>query len=300
MGTKWSSTSISGYNASPPSDDGAQTEANKVKYSTITTNLTDPLNSALSTTLSRLNELLEEAPKAQTGNYTTVSSDNARTIECNGTFNVTLLAPATGGTGYKVRVKNVGSGIITVIGTIDGGAYYVLRPKSGATFEVNAAANAYMINGSHIGKFLQERRSTPYTSYTDLSTQIATTDTIPTTSNGFQVASVAITPTHTDSVLVLDFSCFGAIANAGSVCAALFSNASTNAIETTAAGGSAGAQMNVHLHHERTAGGVAEITFTIRVGPNSAAGNFYINGNSTNRLFGGTGAARLIVREYAA
>lgn len=43
----YSSVSISGYNSSPPPDDGSQTEANKVCWSKIKEKLTDPLKTAL-------------------------------------------------------------------------------------------------------------------------------------------------------------------------------------------------------------------------------------------------------------
>ena len=47
MGSKYSTVAISGYNSSPPDDDGTVSEANKVKYSTIKTKLDDPLKTAI-------------------------------------------------------------------------------------------------------------------------------------------------------------------------------------------------------------------------------------------------------------
>jgi len=43
----YSSIETSGYNSSPPSDDGAQTEANRITWSGIKTKLTDPIRAAL-------------------------------------------------------------------------------------------------------------------------------------------------------------------------------------------------------------------------------------------------------------
>ena len=43
----YSSIETSGYNSSPPSDDGAQTEANRVTWAGIKTKLTDPIRTAL-------------------------------------------------------------------------------------------------------------------------------------------------------------------------------------------------------------------------------------------------------------
>lgn len=47
MSNNYTEVTVSGYNSSPPSDDGAATEANKVKWDTIKTKLTDPLNTAI-------------------------------------------------------------------------------------------------------------------------------------------------------------------------------------------------------------------------------------------------------------
>lgn len=44
----YTSVSVSGYNTSPPPDDGSQVAANKVTWAGIKTKLTDPLNTALS------------------------------------------------------------------------------------------------------------------------------------------------------------------------------------------------------------------------------------------------------------
>lgn len=43
MADPYSGVAISGYNANPPDDDGSQTEANKVKWATIKSKITDPV-----------------------------------------------------------------------------------------------------------------------------------------------------------------------------------------------------------------------------------------------------------------
>lgn len=150
MAIKWSAVSISGYGASSPADDGSATEANRVKYSTIKTDLTNPLNTALGTTLSRLTDVFDDAPIAKSGAYTTTASDHARTIESTGSFTLSLLDASTGGTGYRVKVKNAGTGTVTVertaADTIDGATSYALGPKESATFEVNQAGNGYNVD----------------------------------------------------------------------------------------------------------------------------------------------------------
>ena len=67
-----------------------------------------------------------------TTNDTVVQADNGGLIDCtSGSFTVTLLAAATAGNGFNVRILNSGSGTITVDGdgseTINGDTSYTLR-----------------------------------------------------------------------------------------------------------------------------------------------------------------------------
>lgn len=147
MGSKWSTVSITGYKASSPSDDGQSTEANKVKYSTIYTNLTDPLNVASTAVIAKLDELFTDATVAVSTNYTTVASDHTKWLEVTGTVTITLLAAATATAGYRVGVKNVGTGLVTVArsaaDTIDGATSLAIGPSGAIPFVVNAAVDGY-------------------------------------------------------------------------------------------------------------------------------------------------------------
>lgn len=148
MGNKWSTVSVSGYGASNPSDDGAATEANKVKYSTITTNLTDPLKTSVESIVTNLDELFTETTTAVSTSYTTVASDHATWLEVTGTTTVTLLAASTAGAGYRVGVKNAGAGVVTVArsgsDTIDGATSIAVDAGDSAGLIVNAAGNGYI------------------------------------------------------------------------------------------------------------------------------------------------------------
>lgn len=160
MATKWSAVSISNYGAASPADDGTATEANKVKYSTIKTDLTNPLNTALTSALSGLTEAFNDGTIAKSGTYSTTATDHARTIECTSTFTLSLLAAATAGAGYKVTVKNAGTGIITVArsstDTIDGATSFILYQKESATFVVNQAGTGYDMIGPGKGLVMIE------------------------------------------------------------------------------------------------------------------------------------------------
>ncbi len=149
MGTKYTTESVTGYNATPPPDDGTQVEANKVKWSTIKTKLTDMLKTAIESINTKLVTALDQSATAVTTTYTTLTSDHLKPVQCSGTFTVSLGDAASMGVGYVVPVFNIGTGDITV-GRITGtdtlnGALknIVLKPKQGAYFSVNAAGTGY-------------------------------------------------------------------------------------------------------------------------------------------------------------
>lgn len=152
MGTKWATTAVSGYASASVTDDGAATAANQVKYNTIKTDLTNPIKSTLVQVIANLDELFTIATKAKSGSYTTVASDHTVCIEVTGTNTITLLSAVTAGAGYRVTVKNAGTGIVTVARsaaeTIDGATSHTLLPKESATYCVNAAVTNYVVLSS--------------------------------------------------------------------------------------------------------------------------------------------------------
>lgn len=145
MGTKYPGNTISGYNASPPSDDGVQVESNKVKWATHKDKLGDPLKALAEAMNTDLNTWADLGPITKSANYTTTAADHLKTIECTGTFNVTLGAAGTMGAGYTVTIKNVSTGVITVVGTIDGGTDIDINEDEGITVQVDAGAGSYLI-----------------------------------------------------------------------------------------------------------------------------------------------------------
>ena len=97
-------TSIPNYNASPPSDDGAQTEANKIKWSTIKTKLGDPLN-----------VFLGGYHEDQTGSLTSGGSSNAYTVTSTIVYtalaDIALLV-------FKANHLNTGASTLSVDGLV--------------------------------------------------------------------------------------------------------------------------------------------------------------------------------------
>ena len=134
MSNVYTEPSISGYNDTPPSDDGANTAANEVTWSGIKTKIGDPvktyaaaISSAVSTAFGKI---FFNAVSAESSDYTVVTGDRGKLLSCTGTITITLIAAATAGDGYVIGIKNSGSGVITVDGysseTINGQTTYTL------------------------------------------------------------------------------------------------------------------------------------------------------------------------------
>lgn len=153
MGTKYPSQSISGYNASPPADDGTQVEANKIKWATHKDKLGDPVKTLAEAINTALVTYVDRQPTLKSTAYTTTASDHLKIIETTGTTTITLGAVATMGTGYTVTVKNAGVGVVTVDGsgseTIDGDLTKVLNPDESVTCVVDNAEGQYLVQGGH-------------------------------------------------------------------------------------------------------------------------------------------------------
>lgn len=125
MGTKYSTNPITGYNSSPPTDDGTASEANKVKWATHIGKIGDPLKDQVANIDADLVTLGDIGPDAVAANYTTVAGDHQKTLEVTAaSVTITLLAVASAPDGYTITVKN-SSGSTTDIDatgseTIDG------------------------------------------------------------------------------------------------------------------------------------------------------------------------------------
>ena len=151
MGTKYSSQSSSGYSASPPADDGSTTEANKVKWSTVRTKLTDVLKTFTEAVNTDLVEHFDVGPISKSSAFTTTAAENMQTIEVSGTTTITLGSATSMGAGYKATIKNVDASLTTTIArsgsdTIDGATSLTLSSQYDSyTLQVNASTDGYHI-----------------------------------------------------------------------------------------------------------------------------------------------------------
>lgn len=118
MGTKYSSVSISGYNATPPADDGSTAASNQVTWAKHKTKLGDPIKTAVEAINTALVTALDTSARSITSNDSTVAGDNGRTIVIASTvtaaITVTLMDAATAAAGYIVNIVNDSSVACTI------------------------------------------------------------------------------------------------------------------------------------------------------------------------------------------
>jgi len=147
MGIKYPGNGDSGYNASPPPDDGTAVPSNLVTWTGIKGKLTDILLTYIDAINSDLNDWADNAPNAKSSAYPTVADDNGRVIQTTGSPTITLGTASSMGAGYEVTIKAV-SGTTTVATgeTIDGSASdRTIAAGLSETYVVNSAGSAYMV-----------------------------------------------------------------------------------------------------------------------------------------------------------
>ena len=132
------------------------------------------------------------------------------------------------------------------------------------------------------------------------STTIASTDSVPTSSNGDQYMSLAITPTSSSSILVIDVSINLSSSNTGQMAATLLQYSTTNALAAIQGDEStSGRSQQMFMRYIMTSGTTSATTFKVRAG-NSTAGTTTFNGHASGRNFGGIMASGIMITEYAA
>lgn len=172
----------------------------------------------------------------------------------------------------------------------------VLTPGTAGTILTSNGAGAdpsYAAASSagKIGQILQNQ----YTTNTTISSSIPLDDTVPTSSEGTQILSKAITPSSASSTIRIQTSLTGARSTTGGWIAALFANG--NCIDARMVGaGSADTGSMINFDTIHAPGSTSAQTYTVRVSP-TGTGNLRMNGSSTGRWFGGVQACTLTVEE---
>lgn len=155
MGTKYSTVTISGFDSSPPPDDGTQVASNLVTWSGIKSKLATPIKTQAAAIDTALVAALNTACRAISSNDSTVANDHWKTLEVSAGATVTLLDAATAAAGYTLKIVNVGTSVVRITRAtagdfINGVAVDLnLNPGDSVSLKVNAAANGYVIDGGN-------------------------------------------------------------------------------------------------------------------------------------------------------
>lgn len=146
---------------------------------------------------------------------------------------------------------------------------------------------------------IQTAEGTAYSTYANISAVMPADNTIPQITEGAEIVTASITPKSATNRLVIEAECFGMVGSAGTITIALFQDTTVDALAASGVGAGATTVVMPRIRHEMAAGTTSSTTFRMRVGPSSGAANFYINGDTSARLYGGVGATRIRVTEYA-
>jgi hypothetical protein len=154
MGSKYTTLATSGYDSSPPADDGSQVAANLITWSGIKSKLASPVKTLADAINSALVTAFDYSVRQITSSDNTVAADHMKCVEIAPTVTTAItvsLGDATTMTNnYRVFVKNSSLlnqtvGRVTSGDTIDGVTGNVtLPPKSGAIFQTTTGATGYL------------------------------------------------------------------------------------------------------------------------------------------------------------
>jgi hypothetical protein len=166
MSNPYESKSISGYNSSPPADDGSNVAANEITWAKHKTKLGDPLKTfaeAINTELlSAFVLIFGQEISTHASNYTVVAADQGKFLSVTGTTTITLLPVATAGANFPLAIINNGTGIVTVDGnaseTINGSTTITLNPEDSIVITSNGVLWVGVLSsGHHANDIIKQR-----------------------------------------------------------------------------------------------------------------------------------------------
>ena len=118
---------------------------------------------------------------------------------------------------------------------------------------------------------------------------------IPQKTEGVEVMTLAITPTHASNKLVIEAVVNMDNTNGEMYCVALFQDTTADALACSCT--SSGAfNRNITLRHYMTTGTTSSTTFKIRIGGNTGA-TVIFNGDSSGAVYGGTLQSSITISE---
>lgn len=160
MGAKYTTQTQTGYNSSPPPDDGSVQASNKVSWATmVKTKIGDPVLTLAQAINTALVTFTNFGSRAVSATDSVAAADHMKSLELTGTFTESLPDATATGAGFIVTLRNISTGVITVAlvtatDTLEGTANgtLLLAPGQFVTVKTNAGATGYyVISGSYSG-----------------------------------------------------------------------------------------------------------------------------------------------------
>lgn len=156
----------------------------------------------------------------------------------------------------------------------------------------NTAISTAVLGSSN----LVQRVNTQTGTMSTFSALIPADDTIPQISEGTEILTVTITPKTIGNILVIDTHLMISAGAATTVIAALFQDASANALACAMQIAAANSLESVRIRYTMAAASVAATTFRLRAGVGAAA-TVTVNGSAGARYLGGVMLSSISVTE---
>jgi len=170
---------------------------------------------------------------------------------------------------------------------------------AGTNITINEAAGSITINSTAgSGEFIQQIYAETAT-VTTVNTEFGYDNTIPEQTEGIEILTVTITPTNASNYLLIAFDFNGGLGTGASnhLAAALFQDATTNAIYATKTQSAVNTIHELSGRYRMTAATTSATTFKLR----ASNSQFYLNGDVFgNRIYGGVSKCTITVTEIKA
>ena len=326
----YSSVAISGFNSSPPPDDGSQTDANEITWAKHKDKLADPIKNRQDTINTRLvtafgkvinTDADEDNPMggalAFTEKIFTIASGAITPTRSN-----VVLAAESGATDTldSMATGSVSDGTLKIL-SVDTGDTITINDAGGAAGQIHLVDSLDLILSGNDRLFLirdgadwyeiaravdNERIvqivSTQTGAVATGTTLIPDDDTIPQITEGVVYMTLAITPLSASHRLIIEVVFIGAqsVGGQNNITVALFRDAVAGALAVAVdEPPAADRTKTVSFRHIMTSPGTSAITFRVRAGTDQA-GTLTFNGEGGGRLFGGVLASSIVITEIGA
>lgn len=323
----YTSQTISGYNTSPPPDDGTESDANEITWAKGKDKLADPIKTLAEAINTQLVTAFAKVPNTDADQQNALGGSLAFT---GTTFTIATGAITPTRTNVVLAAESGTSDTLDTMATtsVSDGGLLILSVDTGDTITINDASGAagqihlidsqdLVLSGDdrlivqrdgadwyELSRTVSSDREVVQIQYTtvetttDGTTVIPADDTIPQNTEGDERMTLAITPTNANNILYIEAICHMAVAASAAVTAALFQDSTANALAVSSMQTGSGNLAQVRILHRMTAGTTSATTFKIRVG--AASGTTTFNGVGGSGFYGGVMLSSLKITELRA